>query len=583
MAQRIRAAGMRPISLVVDVTNYVMLELGQPLHAYDGAKLTGPLGVRRAQGGETLETLDGTVRDLDPDDLAITDESGVIGLAGVMGGATTEISATTTHVVLEAAHFDPSSIARSARRHGLPSEASRRFERGVDPELAPRAAARAAQLLVDHGGAGVIGVSDVSLVSAPAPITVDAELPTRISGLALDRDTVVAHLRAVGCEVSGDGQLVVTPPSWRPDLTDPFDLVEEVVRLAGYDDVPSVLPQARPGRGLTPRQRLRRRLGTALAARGYVETPSYPFHSREVFDALDLPADDRRRQALVLANPLSDAEPLLRTSLLPGLLGALGRNVARGAADLALFETGLVFRPKPGAPAPPRLGVDRAPTPDELSAVAAALPDQPERVLPSSSRGTANPPAGGVPATRRRGPMPSRSRGTSRGSPASSSTCVPTSTRRGTPAGARRCTSRVGSSVTPASSIPASWPRSTCRNARVRWSSTSTYSCPNHPPCRGAAPVRLSGRHQDVAVVVDASVPAAEVEAALRDGAGELLESVRLFDVYRGAQVGAGRKSLAFALRFRAPDRTLTVDEVTAARDAAVAEAARRTGAVLRS
>ena len=249
IARRVQLAGMRPISLAVDVTNYVMLELGQPIHGYDGDRLSGPIVVRRATEGEKLTTLDDVTRTLSAEDLLITDDSGPIGLAGVMGGRTTELSASTSHVVIEAAHFEPTTIFRTARRHKLPSEASKRFERGVDPLLPAYAADRVAQLLVEHGGGRITdGVTYAGAPPVPQPIVADLDLPARITGMPIDADTTVAHLRTVGCTVATDGgSLTALPPTWRPDLTDPYDLVEEVARIVGYTNVPSVLPAAPAG------------------------------------------------------------------------------------------------------------------------------------------------------------------------------------------------------------------------------------------------------------------------------------------------------------------------------------------------
>ncbi|MDX6285469.1 MAG: phenylalanyl-tRNA synthetase beta chain [Frankiales bacterium] len=583
LAQRIRAAGMRPISLIVDVTNYVMLELGQPLHAYDATRLTGTLGVRRARVGEKLETLDGTTRSVEPSDLVIVDGSGVIGLAGVMGGASTEISAATSDVLLEAAHFDPIAIAATARRHKLPSEASRRFERGVDPELGPYAAARAAALLADYGGATVGGRSDAAALRPRPTIEMDADLPTRIVGLQLTQEDVVGRLEAIGCAVSVEGRLSVTPPSWRPDLTAPYDLVEEVARLTGYDTVPSVLPSVPPGHGLTTRQRLRRRLGSALASLGYVETLCYPFMGTDVLDAFGLDDDDPRRRALRLANPISDEEPLLRTTLLPGLLAALKRNVGRGLTDVALFEGGLVFRPRPGAPAPPRLGVDRPPTADELTAITAGLPDQPERVAVVLAGGRE--PQGwwgeGRPALWADAVEAARTIAWTAGAQLDSRP------DRHAPWHPGRCAELVvdGRTVGHAGELhprviaALELPERTCAMELDLDLMVPTPPPPVMAPRISTFPPAL----QDVALVVDRTVPAAEVEAALRDGAGEMLESIRLFDVYEGPQVGEAKKSLAYSLRFRALDRTLTAEEATGLRDAAIAEARRRTGAELRT
>uniref|UniRef100_UPI0035C9C9C9 phenylalanine--tRNA ligase subunit beta n=1 Tax=uncultured Amnibacterium sp. TaxID=1631851 RepID=UPI0035C9C9C9 len=268
MASRLRLAGVRSISLAVDVTNYVMLEIGQPLHGYDLAALDGPstgsggprLGVRRAKPGETLTTLDGQQRALAPEDLVITDGSRAIGLAGVMGGATTEISATTTDVVIEAANFDPVSIGRTTRRHKLPSEASRRFERGVDPAVARAAAQRAVDLLIEHGG----GVADAGqtwfdIAEPPAAVLLSPGAVLRRTGAEVTAAETVAALEAIGCTVAASGQgLLVLPPTWRRDLLEAVDVIEEVVRIVGYDRIPSMLPVAPPGRGLTRSQRLRR-------------------------------------------------------------------------------------------------------------------------------------------------------------------------------------------------------------------------------------------------------------------------------------------------------------------------------------
>ncbi|MCW2937643.1 MAG: phenylalanyl-tRNA synthetase, beta subunit [Actinomycetia bacterium] len=583
MQVRLHRAGMRPVSLAVDVTNYLMLELGQPLHAFDRTKLTGPIVVRRAAPGEQLETLDHVKRALDPEDILITDDSGAISMAGTMGGLTTEIDGSSTDMVIEAAHFDEIGIARMVRRHRLHSEASYRFERGVDRELPLQASYRAVRLLAELGGAQVVpGLTHAQAPVPPVTVAIRADHPDRVAGVAYGRETVLKRLSEVGCAVRGEDVLIVTPPSWRPDLTDPNDLAEEVIRLEGYDNIPVRRPRSVAGRGLTPGQRLRRRTGRALAGAGYVEVLNYPFVSERDWDALQLPADDARRGALRLANPLSDDEPLLRTTLLPGLFRAAVRNIGRGSADLALFETGLVYRPRPGAPSrSPRLGVDRRPTAAELATIEAALPDQPYRVA--------------VVLTGDREPAgwwgPSR--------PAGWADAVEA---------ARTVAREASAEVTVTADQHAPWHPGRCAALHVG-DTLLGHAGELHPrviqayglpPRTCAMELELSrldpgftvqAGHlstypvatRDVALIVDAPVAAASVEAALRAGAGDLLESIRLFDVYTGEQVGEGRKSLAYALRFRAPDRTLTAEETTASRDAAVAEATRRTGAALRA
>ena len=586
LQRRIQLAGMRPISLAVDVTNYVMLELGQPIHGFDRDALAGPIVVRRAASGEKLTTLDGAVRDLDPDDLLITDDTGPIGLAGVMGGESTEMGGSTRAIVIEAAHFEATGIARTARRHRLPSEASKRFERGVDPALPVVAATRVAEMLVEFGGATAEpGATTVGSVPEPAAIEIDSDLPGQVVGVAYAPEEVAGRLAGVGGRVTPleAGRLSVVPPTWRPDLTDPFDLVEEVARLHGYDAIPSVLPVAPAGRGITVDQRRRRRLERAVAAAGYVEAPSYPFVGSHDLDALGLPADDARRTVLRLANPLSDEEPFLRTTLLPGLLATLRRNVGRGIPDLALFESGLVFRPGPGSlPSPPRLPVDRRPTDDEIAALFAAVPDQPRR-LATAAAGDRSPAGWWGPAE-----AVSWADAVESARLVAAEAGVELTVRRDehAPWHPGRCAALyVGETlvghagelhprVVEALGLPA---RTVAMEMEIdRFGAVDE---PTPAPVVSTFPVAT----QDVALVVPAEVAAADVEAALRAGAGELLESLRLFDVYEGAQVGEGRRSLAYALRFRAPDRTLTVEETTAARDAAVAEASRRTGAVLRS
>ena len=297
MAQRLALSGMRPISLAVDITNYVMLELGRPIHGYDADKLRGPIRVRRATEGERLTTLDGVDRALSTEDLVVTDDSGIIGLGGVMGGETTEMSATTTRVLVEAAHWDAVSMFRTGKRHKLTSEAGKRNERGVDPVITPAAADRVVELLVQYGGGTAEpGVTVVGEAPHPAAISMAADLPARISGIDIPAETAVANLEKVGCLV-GDGEY--TPPTWRPDLTDPYDLVEEVVRIVGYDQVPSVAaprgrrPRAHPRAAAAPadrphpgRRRLcrgdqlpvrrRGRLRPARAARGRPAAPHGP-------------------------------------------------------------------------------------------------------------------------------------------------------------------------------------------------------------------------------------------------------------------------------------------------------------------
>jgi phenylalanyl-tRNA synthetase beta chain len=598
MRVRLARCGMRSVSLAVDITNYLMLELGQPLHAFDRTRLTGPIVVRRARPGEWLETLDHVVRDLDPDDILITDSSGPISMAGTMGGLATEISETSRDLVIEAAHFSAPGTARMSRRHRLFSEASYRFERGVDRELPLRASAKAVSLLAALGGASVVpGCTHASAEVPAVTITIADDYPDRVAGQAYGHDTVVRRLRDVGCEVTdpGAGTLTVIPPSWRPDLVHPSDLAEEVIRLEGYENIPARMPRAPAGHGLTAQQRIRRLVGRSLAEAGYVEVLSQPFAAAADFDRLQLPADDARRTALRLANPLSEDEPLLRTTLLPGLLRVLARNVGRGFADVALYEMGTVFRPIPGSPGiAPILPVDRGPTAAELASLEAGLPAQPLRlgVVLAGDRELPGWWGGGRPAgwqdaieavreVLRLTRVPFRVTADQHAPwhPGRCAAILITDEH-----GAERLAGHAGE-LHPRVVEAFRLPGRTCA-AEIDLSVIETAAAALGPvaaPVISPYPVAT----QDVALVVAASVPAAEVEAALSAGAagagdGSMLEEVALFDVYTGEQAGEGNKSLAYTLRFRAPDRTLTDEEVTAARDAAVAEAGRRVGAVLR-
>jgi phenylalanyl-tRNA synthetase beta chain len=583
IVRRLRASGMRSISLAVDVTNYVMLETGQPLHAYDRALLQGPLGVRSAEPGEKLTTLDGVTRVLDTDDLVITDDRGPIGLAGVMGGASTEISAGTTEVLLEAAYFDPARISRTVRRHRLPSEAAKRFERGVDPQIALVALQRCVELLVQHGGARpAVGSTVVGDGPAPVEIHLGVHRAGELAGMPIEPAAVRHRLEQVGCLVAdGPEEFQVQPPSWRPDLTDPADLIEEVIRLEGYDRVPSVLPAAPAGSGWTASQQFRQAVSRALGGAGFVEVINYPFVSPSVHDDFGLAADDLRRRALRLANPISDAEPELRTSLLPGLLTNLVRNVGRGSRDLALFELGLVFHADHG-PLPPRPGVDRRPTDEQLAVIEATVPAQPRHAatvlageLEPAGWWGAGRPAGWADAIESARSIARAAR-------------VELEIRQAdrAPWHPGRCAELLldGRPVGNAGELHPRVIQALGLPIRSCAMELDLDAFPAPEPAEAPTPSNFPPVLLDLALVVPSRVPAAEVLAAVRAGAGELLESVRLFDVYAdAARLGAELKSLAFALRLRATDRTLTLEEATAARDRAVAEAAERVGATLRS
>ena len=585
MVSRLRLAGIRSISLPVDISNYVMLELGQPTHCYDLDKLSGDIVVRRAAAGEKITTLDGKERTLDAEDLLITDDSGAIGIAGVMGGAATEVGDSTSNILVESAHFDEVSIGRSRRRHKLPSEASKRFERGVDWQVAGIAAQRVVDLLVELAG-GTADEAGTDVGTAPDTVTI--ELPAGFAaariGIDFTGEQIVTSLEDLGAAVvKHDGGWTVTPPSWRSDLETKEDLTEEIARLVGYDKIPATLPVAPPGRGLTRVQQQRRRLIQALADFGLTEVLSYPFVSKAANDTFGVAEQGAERSAVKLANPISEEHGYLRTSILPGLIEVAKRNHSRGFRDLALFESGLVFLPggSVGTASIPPLGAK--PSDEVLDGLFDGVPDQPFHLAAvltghDSPAAAAHTPrqwdwADALDVARLAGDVLGVDLVVSQGSHQAFH-----------PGRTARLALRTGETVgyagelhpklLAASDMPA-------RSVAVEINADALFE---------AAPDVIVARHistfpvatQDVALVVPADVPADEVLAALREGAGELLEDVALFDVYAGKGIEAGKKSLAFGLRFRAADRTLTADEASAAREGAVALAAERFGAVQR-
>ena len=599
MSRRLQASGMRSISLAVDVTNYVMLELGQPLHAFDADKLTLPLVVRRARAGEKLTTLDDVERVLDPQDLVIADGEGgsrVLAIAGVMGGATSEVTETTTNVLIEAAHFHPVSVARSARRHKLPTESSKRFERGVDYQLAPVAAQRAADLLVRYGGGSYGPITEIDRTQSPAPIEFALDAAARLTGVDYPREQVVGLLREIGCQVSDDGgaTVQVNAPSWRPDLTGSAELVEEIARLDGYDNIPVQLPVAPAGTGLTFAQRARRDIVRTVAEQGLTQVLSYPFVG-DIYDRLELPADDERRQAVRIANPLADDAPLLRTSVLDSLIDVAVRNVSRGIGDVALYEVGNVTTSAGVVPAPIP-GVAQRPSQAEIEALAAGTPRQRLHL----------------------GAILCGQHGYSG---------VLQHVRNWDWADAvelvRDIASLLGVKLHVANAERAPWHPGRCAEIRIvvptknptrpQIGEVIGYAGELHPrivkklglperacaveldldaliersssqPVVKAQPVSTyPAAKEDFAFVVDEATPSQAVAAAIIIAGGKLLDDVRLFDVYRGPQLGPGRKSLAFSVRLRASDHTLSASETEAARARIIKQVGKYTGAKLRA
>lgn len=578
MVRRLNQCGMRPVSLAVDITNYVMLELGQPLHAFDAGKVRGAIQIRRPDPGEALETLDHVERQLDPDDVVIADDSGVVALAGVMGGLTTEIDEASTNVIVEAAHFGAPQVAGTSRRHKLSSEASRRFERGLDKDLARVASDRAAALFAQLADATVGGLVDIDHRAPSAAVTLPMDLPTRIVGVDIAAERVRDILRRIGCDIDGEQ---VAPPTWRPDLTSPIDLVEEVARVVGFDKIPSRGPAMGTGVGLTAQDRLLRQLRRRPAELGLVEVLNYPFVGETELDALMLPADDPRRTSVRLANPLNDEQPLMRTTLLPGLLAAARRNVGRGAESLHVYEYGQVFRDVSEIQAPVASSGSR-PSAEVIESMLSALPRQPEHVGMVLCGNWSQ--AGWWGEAR----------------PVDWSDAI-------------RLTQAIAASVGVALEVDADaaapWHPGRCARLSVDGQHVghagelhpdvvTAYGLPSRSVAAeldlsvvlaDASPVVPAPRvstfpvaKEDVALVVDNGVTAESLRRSLLEGGGELLESVRLFDVYSGPQVPDGKKSLAFALRMRAADRTLTDQDIASVRDTALAAAA-KLGAALRT
>jgi phenylalanyl-tRNA synthetase beta chain len=590
MTKRLEQAGMRSISLAVDVTNYVMLELGQPLHAYDLGTLTEPVVVRRASAGEVLVTLDDATRALSTEDLLITDSVGghgarAIGLAGVMGGLDTEISDATTDILLEGAHFDPITVARTARRHKLGSEASRRFERGVDPQLAPYAVQRALNLMQEFGGGELADVyTDVNAVPAVPSIAMDVDFPSRIVGMQYAPDEVVASLRAVGCGVAqADESLVVTPPSWRPDLVSTVTLVEEVARLHGYAAMPSVLPVAPPGRGLTHGQRVRRSVARTLADAGLTEVLTYPWMAAERLDECLVSQDDKRRKLVRLANPMAGEKPYLRPRVLFTLFDAVKVNLGRGAQDVAVFEVGRGYLDN-GTGAAGGAALDGSVSDVQLKELDGALPEQTRMVagVMVGRRATASWHQQGAPwewadavaavedVARAAGVTLSReAQNYAPWHPGRGAVFV---LPDGTPcAHAGELHPKVCETL----GLP---PRSVAFQVLL-----DPIIAASEGAIVTAEPVSQQVlAKEDFAFVVDSGVAAGDLVAAVREAGGDLIEDARVFDVYAGPQVGEGKKSLAVNVIMRAADRTLTPDEVLGVRQAIIALAGDKFGAVLR-
>ena len=576
MRRRIEKMGMRSISLVVDVTNYVMLELGQPLHAFDRKKIKGDLRVARAGKSAKFVTLDGQERTLDPADLMVCDDERPLALAGTMGGLYSEITDETTEIALEAVRFNPIAIAQNSRRHKLSSEASRRLERGVDPCLAELASARFVQLLTEHSSAKHVETLSTGEAKYPVSFTINPDQISTILGFEVSSTQILKSLQTIGCEVN-ESNFEINPPTWRPDLTNVSDIAEEVARIIGYDSIPSILPNRPLHASLTPIQKRRRVIAAFLANRGFSEVLTFPFTNRKTIDEMGFVGS--RASTYALANPMSDENPLLRVHLIPGLIEVAARNISRGAQDFAIFETGSIFRSTKKLDAFVNPDTSVRPGQQIVSKIFESVPDQIEMV------------AGLLVGKREVEDWQGKSQSFEWSDAISFAQEIldlchlEYEVKRSdlAPWHPGRCAELIvdGTVVAHAGEVH---PRILAQYNLPARSSAFAINLGALPASTLVKPSRVGvmpAAVQDVALIVDSRVPALEVQEALREGAGDLLESIALFDRYD--KVGDGKVSLAFTLTFRAEDRTLTGEEVSAMREAATNLATKRCGAIVRT
>ncbi|HEU4735177.1 MAG TPA: phenylalanine--tRNA ligase subunit beta [Kofleriaceae bacterium] len=564
IAQRLRGVGVRPISNLVDVTNYVMFELGQPLHAFDAHTLTtGTINVSPAGDGEKFTTLDSVVRTLVPGDLMIRDGLRGIALAGVMGGLETEVTDQTTRVALESASFLPLAVRRTARRLGLHSEASHRYERGVDPQLASLASARAARLLCSLGGGKVIGELVDAFPGARQPAKIAVRLPRvqMLTGVELSATVCRDALVRLGFEVADAGEpgraeagaFEVTPPSARSDVTREVDVIEEILRVVGYEQVSSSLPALRQAPGVRPRDR-GDAARAALAAAGASEAITYAFQATARCLALGIPATDRRAQPIALRNPMSTDQSVMRTSLLPNLIAAVARNQSHGRPDVSLFEVGSVFL---------RRGEGMTERPMH------ELADEPMW-------------AAGVLAGRRPAQI-------GIGTPwdafdAKALALVAVRAVAGeAPVRARQARSvaylhpGVAGELVHGSSV-VGWFGEVHPDVRKRLGvdgqafayEIDLSALPLAAPAQMQPIPRFPASTRDVSLLLAEDIPAARVAEVIEQSAQPLVQRIRLLEDYRDAKLGGGRKSMLWSIEYRSAERTLTDVEVDQAHEAIV-------------
>ena len=567
MQQRLRSAGIRPISSIVDVTNYVMLELGQPMHAFDYDLLTnGHIIVRRAREGEKITSLDGAQRDLTTDMLCITDPSGPVAIAGVMGGLATEVTNKTASILLEAAFFNPVSVRKTSKALGLRSEASQRFEKGIDIGGCARAADRAAQLIIEMGaGEAVAGM--VNNIPVPLADRVIQFRPSRagsVLGADITKNEAAGILASLRFTVQDAGSnLLVTVPSHRADVSQEVDLIEEVARIHGYNQIPDTLPCGQSTRGIkTKEQSLTDQVRDLLAGSGLYEVMTYSFINSRAYDLMNLPPDSGLRNALKIQNPLSEERSVMRTMLLPCLLEILARNHNRRVQNGAVFELGRVF-----------ISRGENQQPEERSILAAAAMgrfaaswNQPARdydyyylkgVLENLFSRLGAGPVNFLPET-----------GSPSFHPGKTAFLEAGGTRLGV-------VGELHPDVLENYDLPEKVVAFELDLEQLIAVSGNTAGYSQLP--------KFPGIERDIAIIVKKSVPATDIMSVIQKAGGRLLRSVALFDVYQGEQVPEGMQSMAFALKFQAEDRTLTDAEVGERTEEISKALDQRLGAELRS
>lgn len=573
MQRRIQLCGMRPISLAVDVTNYVMLELGQPLHAFDVDSLAGAIQVRSAHQDSTLVTLDNVERSLASDDIVIADDSGAIGLAGTMGGASTEISQSTSRIALEAAHFFPQRVALTSRRHKLGSEASRRFERGVDPELAPVASARASQLLAEISGAREVGAVEVNNSVTALTISLRKDFALRIIGSEYEEREIAHALSAIGCEITIETNVfTVRIPSWRPDLKEENDFAEEVARFYGYQRIGINQPPAAFGGRNLPLEQRRRALNF-LAQQGLVEVLNYPFVGDADFDRLGIAQGDIRRNLIQVANPLSAEQSGLRTTLLPGLLSTAERNFGRGNIEVPIFEFGTVFFGN--VTSAPLFSTDTKPQPNEIETLFASVGNQPRYLAALATAREA------TDATWTWKSMISLVQNLSR----VLGIALEFQQQQWDPWHPGRCAALIkqGKVIGFVGELHPHVSKTLSTTQRF-----VAFEIDFDALIEGASTVQVKRQSNmpfieiDVSLVVDESVKAVDLVNLALSHNTSLIESVTLNNIYRGRPIEEGKKSVTISLLLRSMDRTLRESEAIDLRTSFVEAAEVKFGAFMR-